>query len=102
MSAKPATTVVAKSKGKGLDEFRASYDKSYIIPNRLKEALKLLKPQEYEDEGPFFRTAGVSPNDAQHFREQFKDVIVEIKRDGKLKRLWCGSAVFAQKLREMV
>jgi hypothetical protein len=88
-----------KGKKKPLSEFRALYDKSYIVPNKIKSALKeLANGWEYEVE--FAKTAGVTLSDLHAYREQFIDFVVQIEKNGR--RAWAGSKSLATQMRKMV
>lgn len=100
-AAKKAETAI--SKGKSLEEFRSAYDKNYIVPKRIKDALdKLGESWEYEIE--FIKLAGISITDLARFREQFEAHIVPVKVSNggsHRKNVWAGTTAFAAKLREM-
>ena len=88
-----------KRVGKSLSDFRAEHDKDYIVPARIKSALKQLGDGwEYEFE--FSRLAGVSSPDLATYREQFADYWVPVSRAGK--RVWTGSKAVAEQMRAMV
>ena len=79
------------------DDFRQKYDKSFIVPARIREALKKLGPNRYLPEGEFIRLAGISPQDMSVYRNQFEDDhVVTVERS---KRLWCGSKALAAEFR---
>lgn len=79
------------------DDFRARYDKSYIVPNRIREALKKLGAGRYLPEGDFIKLAGLSQTDLSAYRHMFEDdYIVMVERT---KRLWCGSKALAAEFR---
>lgn len=85
--------------GHSLDDFRQKHDKGYIVPKKIKEALKELG-QSWVYEAEFMRLAGISSTDLSTYREEFVDdhvVVVD-----RTKRVWCGTKGFAEKLREMV
>lgn len=86
-------------KGKTLDEFRQQYDKSYIIPTRVKDALKAMG-NTWEYEGPFAKQACVTLADLGDVREQFIDHVVILSRDGR--RAWAGTAATAEAMRKMI
>lgn len=88
----------AKPSGKTLADFRAAHDKSYIIPQRIKEGLKKLGDG-WEYEAAFMKIAGLSTTDLANYREGFTDHIVLVERT---KRVWCGTKALADKLRAMV
>ena len=85
--------------GKSLADFRATYDKDFIIPQRIRAGIKALGAG-WEYEVAFAKLAGVSMNDLGNYREQFADYVVTLKRDGK--RAWAGTAGMAKAMREMV
>ena len=85
--------------GRSLQEFKATHDKAYIVPARIKEALKQLG-HGWEYEVQFAKIAGVSLADLGNFRDAFADHIVVVRRDGK--RAWAGTPVSAARMRQMV
>ena len=87
-------------KGRSLEEFRGQHDKDYIVPKRLREALKVLGASGWEYEALFARLAGVGLADLANYRELFADYVVAVQRDGK--RAWAGSPAMAAKMRAMV
>lgn len=84
--------------GKSLQEFRAAHDKNFIVPNKIRAALKNLGSG-WEYEAAFIRLAGISQSDMGNFREQFSEHIVLVDRT---KRVWAGTKATAAALREMV
>jgi hypothetical protein len=88
------------AKGKSLADFRRTYDKDFIVPQKIKTALAQLGAGGWETELNFARSAGVSMSDIGLFREQFQDHVVLVERGSK--RIWAGSKALAAKLREMV
>ena len=86
--------------GKSLAEFRATHDKAFIIPKKIKEALQQLGSSGWEYEVGFAKLAGISLADLGNFRDQFAEHVVAIRRDGK--RAWAGSKDTAAKMRAMV
>lgn len=84
--------------GKSISEFRAAHDKSFIIPNKIKAALKSLGDG-WEYELQFSKIAGVSLADLGSFRPMFEEYIVLVERT---KRAWAGSKATAEKMRAMV
>jgi hypothetical protein len=87
-------------KGKDLDAFRASHDKSFIVPKRIREGLAALgESWEYEHE--FIKRCGLSQTDFGAYRDQFADFWLHV--GGKSpKKVWAGTKAFAAKLREKV
>lgn len=91
-----AKTETSKA-GKSLAEFRASHDKSFIVPQKIREGLKRLAGG-WEYEVNFLKLAGLSTTDLANHRDAFADHIVLVERT---KRVWCGTKDLANKLREM-
>lgn len=89
----------AKTAGRSLEDFRAEYDKDFIVPKKIKEGLKLLGAG-WEYEVAFARLAGISLNDLSNYRDAFSDHVVVIRRDGK--RAWAGNAATAAAMKEML
>lgn len=98
--AKKASSSAAKV-GKSLQEFRAEHDKSYIVPLKIREAIKKLGVDGWEYEVQFLRLAGLSVTDLAAYRDEFADHFVVVGGRNP-KRLWAGSVGLAQKMREMV
>jgi hypothetical protein len=96
---KKASVSKAEVKKKSLSEFRQLYDKSFIIPHRIKEGLKKLGAG-WEYEVDFAKLAGVSLNDLSNYREQFLDFVVLTGKDGR--RAWAGTKSFAAQMRQMI
>lgn len=96
---KPSTDGASCKKGRTLAEFRATYDKSFIVPGKVKAALKALGNGCWEYEVAFAKDAGVALSDLGNFRDQFADYIVTVKDN---RRVWAGSVSTAKTLREML
>lgn len=99
-SLKPAAAPALGKPGRSLDDFRSSHDKDFIVPRRIREALKALGPSNWEYEAQFARLAGVGLADLATYREQFEEHVVAVQREGK--RAWAGSPALAVKMRAMV
>lgn len=102
---KPAKATVAKEvalksgdKRKTLADFRATYDKSYVVPKKVKAALSALGSG-WEYEVDFAKQAGVSLSDIGMFRDQFNEHIVQVKEG---RRIWAGTKSLAEQMREMI
>jgi hypothetical protein len=98
---KPSASLpVTKPKaGKSLADFRAAHDKDYIVPAKIKSALKELgNGWEYEQD--FLRMAKVSTTDLALYRDQFADHWVVVDRSGK--RVWAGSRTLIDEMRGMI
>lgn len=90
----------SEKKGRTVADFRAAHDKSFIVPQKIRDALKKLGDGwEYELE--LMKIAGLSTTDLAIFREQFQDHIV-LTGGKNPKRVWCGTKELAEKLRAMV
>jgi hypothetical protein len=87
------------TKGRSLAEFRNAYDKSTIIPGKVKAALKALGSG-WEYEVDFAKMAGVSLGDLGKFRDQFAEYVVQIGRDSR--RAWAGTKATADAMRDML
>ena len=87
-----------KKFGRSLADFRGSYDKSYIVPKKIKEALRNLGSG-WEYEVNFARIAGISLSDLGNFRDQFADHVVTLRES---RRAWAGTAAAAKAMREML
>lgn len=96
----PLERAAPTSIGRTLNDFRATHDKAYIVPNKITDALaKLGDSWLYEAE--FIKACGLTPPDVSAFRDQFADYIVEVRQDGRRRTVWAGTKHFAAKLREM-
>jgi hypothetical protein len=92
-----ATPVTVKAKT--LSEFRNTYDKSTIVPAKVKTAIHALGSKGWEYEVQFAKMAGVSIPDLAMFREQFADFVVVLKDN---KKAWAGSVSTAKEMRAMI
>lgn len=93
-------TQPTKAAGRSLAEFRATHDKAYIVPVKIREALKTLGPSGWDYEAPFARLAGVSTADMGLVRDEFAAHIVVVSRDGR--RAWAGTPSLAEKMKGML
>ena len=66
----PKDKPAAKAVGRSIDDFKAAYDKSFIVPRKIKEALAKLGDG-WLRELDFAKLAGVNPNDLAAFRAGF-------------------------------
>lgn len=88
-----------KSVGKDLDAFRKLHDKNFKIPLKIKAGLAELG-EAWEYEAEFIKRCGVSNTDFAMFREEFAEFWLEARSDSRnSKRVWCGTAKLATKLR---
>jgi hypothetical protein len=94
-----AAEAKVERKGRSLSEFRASYDKSFIVPRKISAALKILGPSGWEYEVQFARIADVSLADLGNFRDQFSDHVVSLRES---RRAWAGSKKTAKEMRAML
>lgn len=92
-------TMVVDKKGKSLADFRNTYDKSTIVPAKIRTAIKALGAGGWEYEVAFAKIAGASLSDIGMFRDKFADYIVSLKDS---RRAWAGSASTAKAMREMI
>jgi hypothetical protein len=95
----PQQSAPVKPAGRPLADFRSQYDKSYIVPNRIKAALSQLGSG-WEYEVQFAKLAGVSLSDLGAYRDQFAAHIVVLGRDGR--RAWAGTRTIADAMRSML
>jgi len=98
VTGKPTITASGKTIGKSVAEFRAQYDKSFIVPRRVNECLKRMGTT-WEYEVNFAQAAGVSTADLSNFRDQYADHIVNLKEG---RRIWAGTRKLAETLRSMI
>jgi hypothetical protein len=82
---------------KTLAELRARHDRNVVIPNRIREAIEILKKSgdHYAYEGDFMKLVkpAISTTDIGKFREQFTDYWVDLPivpgtTSGNYKRAW--------------
>lgn len=85
--------------GKTLADFRAQHDKDFIVPQKVRDALKALG-EGWENEVDFIRLAKVSTTDLAMYRDQFAEHWVVVDRSGK--RVWAGTKALADKMRSMI
>ncbi|MFH1498197.1 MAG: helix-turn-helix domain-containing protein [Verrucomicrobiota bacterium] len=85
--------------GRSLADFRAAYDKGYIVPQKIKAALKALGSG-WEYEVAFAKLCGVSLADLGTFRDAFAASHVVTLSDHR--RAWAGTAATAKAMREML
>lgn len=95
MTAKKTT-----AKTRDFNEFRAAYDKSFIVPNKIRSGLASLG-ESWEPEAEFIRRCGLCTTDFARYRDEFMDHVVEVP--GKqAKRVWAGTKAYANKLRDTI
>jgi hypothetical protein len=99
LAKRTSATAQQAAVGKSLSDFRRTYDKSFIVPNKIKAALKMLGAG-WEYEVAFAKYAGVSLMDLGNVRDQFSDHIVSIGRESK--RAWAGTKATADAMRRML
>jgi hypothetical protein len=85
--------------GKSLADFRASHDKDFIVPTKIRRALSELG-EGWVYESDLLRLAVVSVSDLALYRDQFSSHWLVVDRSGK--RVWAGSKALADKMREMI
>jgi hypothetical protein len=89
------------AKGKDLDAFRASHDRSFMVPKKITAGLTSLGDS-WEYEAEFIKRCGLSTTDFAAYRDAFiPDHCVDTPGSGK-KRVWAGTKGFANKLRAQV
>lgn len=96
----PAAPAEQKGAGRTLQDFRAEHDKSFIIPARIREALKKLGAG-WEYEVGFLRLASLSTTDLAAYRDEFADYVVLVGGRNP-KRIWAGTKELAAQMRQMV
>lgn len=84
--------------GKSLKEFRETYDKSTIVPQKIRNGLRMLG-QGWEYEVQFAKMAGVSLADLGMFRDQFSEYVIPLRES---RRAWAGTLGVAKAMREML
>lgn len=92
------------TKGKTLDDFRASHDRDFMLKTKIENALIALG-ESWEYEADFLRRSGLSGKDWAARRDKYIDRIVDVKSgfgaqsDGGKRRVIAGTKAFAAKLR---
>ena len=86
--------------GKSVDAFRAAHDKSFIVPQRIREGLKKLGDG-WEYESDFIKLCGLRQTDFARYREPFLDDHCVTVGGKSVKRCWAGTKAAAEKMREM-
>lgn len=95
-----AVTPNAKTQGRTLADFRSEHDKSFIVPQRIRDALKKLG-NGWEYEVGFMRLASLSTTDLAAYRDEFSDHIVMVG-GRNTKRVWVGTKELAAQMRQMI
>ena len=90
----------AKGPGKSVDDFRKNHDKNFIVPEKIKAALKQLG-NGWEYENNFIKLAGLSNTDFALFRDDFEDYWLSTAGHNP-KRVWCGTKELRDELKAMV
>lgn len=96
--------MASTKKGNNLEEFRQSFDRTLIVPQKIKAGLDQLG-NAWEREGDFIKRCGVNQTDFGRFREQFEaDHVVEVLEHGRgvRRRVWAGTKALARQLREII
>jgi hypothetical protein len=88
----------AKVKGRSASEFTQQFDRSFIVPKKIAEALKKLGDAWVYERELMALAGGVSTTEIARYREKFEGHVVETNGRNP-RRLWCGTAKFATKLR---
>jgi hypothetical protein len=88
----------SKRTGRSLSEFRQAYDKDFIVPGRIKAALRVLAGG-CEYEVAFANLAGVSLADLGNYRDQFADHVVTLRES---RRAWAGTVATAKTMKGML
>lgn len=89
-----------KAAGRSVLDFRAEHDKSFIVPQRIREGIKKLG-EGWEYEVGFLRLSGLSTTDLAAYRDEFSEFTVMVGGRNP-KRVWAGSKELAAQLRQMV
>lgn len=85
---------------RSVEDFRANFDRNYIVPNKIRAALAELGDG-WVYEAELLKLAGISTTDLAIFREQFSDYWLVADRAAK-KRVWCGTSALAEELRNLI
>lgn len=98
---------VVSAPAQGIDDFRATYDKNVIVPNKIKAGLEKLVSLRADGTGwltdaNFQKVAGLSTTDLSRFRTQFEEFQVNVGTDRQPKWVWFGTKKAASKARDAV
>lgn len=91
-----------KPVGFSIDDFRAKHDRSFIVPNAIREGLRKLGAKAWMYEMDFMKLCGVAANEFARHREPFLGYTALVPSqgtNGNKKRIWAGSEEFAAELR---
>lgn len=103
MSKSTKTAASPKKLSNSKDDFRALYDKKFIVPKAIRAALKLLGHRGWQKEKDFCAGAGISTSEISSFRTEFEEYIVMPREPGRHPtHVWCGSKAYATELRELI
>lgn len=94
----PAPLEATRKAGRSLAEFRQSFDKDLIVPEKIRAALAELGSDGWEYEQGFAKLAQLTLNDLGNYRERFIDHVVTIRE----RRAWAGSKALAAKMRSIL
>lgn len=86
--------------GRSLADFRATHDKAFIVPAKIKATLAALG-ESWLYEAEFIKACGLTAPDVAAFRDQFADHLVDVRHEGRRRAVWAGTKAMAGKLREM-
>ena len=92
------STKAAAGSSKSLADFRATYDKNYVVPKKIEEGLKKLGKKGWQYEVEFIRTCGISTTDLATFRDQFEEYYVNVGGRNP-KRVWGGSKELVEEMK---
>lgn len=100
---------MTKSKGKTLDDLRATHDRTVVVPNRIRLAITALKDSgdqwAYESDFMQLVKPPIGTTDIARYREQFTDFWAELPgTNGKssIRRAWFPTKELAAKWKETV
>jgi hypothetical protein len=94
------TVAATAAAGRSLAEFRATFDKDTIFPQKINAALAQLGKDGWAYEVEFSKLAGLGLAQLAVYRESYAEHVVHLGRDSK--RAWAGSKALAAKMREML
>jgi hypothetical protein len=82
-----------------MEDLDKQYNINVIVPARIRAALEKLGDHAMTSVN-FQREANVTPIQLAQFAEHFEKFQVIVRENGKSKILWCGSELFARKVKE--
>jgi hypothetical protein len=81
-------------RGYSLEDLRAEFDPQVRIANKIRAGLKSIGDSAMNEED-FRVVCGLAFKHVAQQAPQFADHIIEVRQNGRFRRLWCGTTKFA-------